>query len=71
MWIVYSVLALLSLIIWVLISPMLSSIIEGVLGDSTNQFGGFTNFLIRLIIWAGLFFGLYKISNSIKGVGTT
>ena len=66
MWIIYTVLALISFIVWIMVSPLLSSIIEGTLG--VTYMGGVTNFLIRLIVWVGLFFGLYKIVNAVKGV---
>jgi hypothetical protein len=67
MWIIYGVMACLSFIIWLLVSPMLSAIIETSLG--ANYFGGVTNFIIRLILWVGIFFGLYNINNAIKGIG--
>ncbi|HUC78987.1 MAG TPA: hypothetical protein VMQ58_01975 [Candidatus Saccharimonadales bacterium] len=67
MWIIYGVMACLSFIIWLMVSPMLSAIIEGTL--STSPMGGVTDFIVRLILWVGIFFGLYNINNAIKGIG--
>lgn len=56
---------ILLIIIWILLSPFFSELINDILGS--NDFGGFTNFLIKIIHWVGLIFLVILLIRTLQG----
>lgn len=58
-----SVIAL--IIIWILLSPFFKDFIDSVL--AIDDYGGVTNFLIKIIHWVGLGFLIFLLIKTLQG----